>query len=153
MESLPERKRLRLRDYDYSKNGAYFITICTKGRDCILSHISVGTDAHIGPQVELSQVGKIAEKNIRSMQCVDCYVIMPNHIHLIIILNNDDSNQNISNVIRSFKTLVTKQIGKSIFQSSFYDHIIRDYNDYMIKLNYIHENPINWVYDPYHIER
>ena len=150
MESLPERKRLRLKEYDYSNDGAYFITICTKDRECILSHIPVGTDAHIGPRVELTQIGKIAEKYILSMKCVDCYVIMPNHIHLIIILNNDSNNQNISNAIRSYKILVSKEIGKSIFQSSFYDHIIRDYNDYMIRVRYIQENPVKWAYDPYH---
>ena len=151
-----------MKEYDYSKNGAYFITICTKDRECILSHIPVGTDAHIGPQktvgtdahigprVELTQIGKIAEKYILSMKCVDCYVVMPNHIHLIIILNNDSNNQNISNAIRSYKILVSKEIGKSIFQSSFYDHIIRDYNDYMIRVRYIQENPVKWAYDPYH---
>ncbi len=150
MEELPVRKRLRLKDYDYSSNGAYFITICTKNRECILSKISVGTDAHIGPVNELSDCGIASEEYIKTIPGIDSYVIMPNHIHLIIILNNGTDNISISSIIRSFKTLVTKRIGKSIWQSKFYDHIIRDYDDYLIRLNYIYENPVKWAFDPYH---
>lgn len=61
--NLPVRKRLRLVGYDYSKNGAYFLTICIKDRKCILSHV-VGTDDHIGPKLHLTGLGKIVEKYI-----------------------------------------------------------------------------------------
>ena len=63
MDKLKSRKRLRLIGYDYSKEGAYFITICTKDRKCILSNI-VGTDDHIGPKVQLTEIGKLVQKYI-----------------------------------------------------------------------------------------
>ncbi len=63
MDKLKSRKRLRLIGYDYSKDGAYFITICTKDRRCILSNI-VGTDDYIGPKVQLTEIGKLVQKYI-----------------------------------------------------------------------------------------
>ena len=88
-DNLPKRKTTRLSNYDYSKPGAYFITICTKDRQCILSDI-VGTDVPDGPKILLTKYGEIAEKYIREMNdfytniSVDKYVIMPNHIHFLI---------------------------------------------------------------------
>ena len=79
----PERKRNRLTDYDYSANGAYFVTICTQDRKKILSDI-VGDDAHIVPK----PYGQIAEEYIRNVPEIEKYVIMPDHIHMIIRLDN-----------------------------------------------------------------
>ena len=88
---LPKRKNTRLPEYDYSTPGAYFITICTKDRRCILSAI-VGDDDLGVPQNRLTKTGKIVEKYIISIDrsqitTVDKYVIMPNHIHLILMIN------------------------------------------------------------------
>lgn len=156
MSKLQTRKRLRLIGYDYSGNGAYFITICTKDRKCILSYI-VGTDDHIGPITELTDYGKIIEKYIVQIKGIDSFVIMPNHIHLIIIKDKEQGGAmwsshptSISSDIRTFKTLVTKEIGKSIWQTKFYDHIIRDEYDYMVHLQYIDENPAKWLEDKYY---
>ena len=77
------------------------------------------------------------------------YVIMPNHIHLIVEKENI-LNSVLSNDIRSFKTLVTKEVGFQIWQSSFYDHIIRDDYDYNVHLQYINDNPIKWYEDKYY---
>ena len=84
-----ERKRTRLKGYDYSSVGAYFITICSYNKGCIFSNI-VGGGALDAPQNKLSNIGKIVEKHILSTNnilgiTVDKYVIMPNHIHLILI--------------------------------------------------------------------
>ena len=79
----PERKPNRLTEYDYSTNGAYFITICTRDRKKILSSI-VGDDAHIVPK----SYGIVAEKYIRNVPEIEKYVIMPDHIHMIIRLDN-----------------------------------------------------------------
>ena len=156
MDKLQKRKKLRLLGYDYSKNGAYFITICTKDRRCILSHI-VGTDGYIGPKVQLTKIGELVQKYIVQIKGVDSYVIMPNHIHLIIIKDNEQNGAmlsshptNISSDIRTFKTLVTKEIGESIWQAKFYDHIIRDDYDYMVHLQYVDENPAKWLEDKYY---
>ncbi len=153
MDKLKSRKRLRLIGYDYSKDGAYFITICTKDRRCILSNI-VGTDDYICPKVQLTEIGRLVQKYILQINGIDSFVIMPNHIHLIIIKQSgamwSSHPTNVSSDIRTFKTLVTKDIGESIWQSKFYDHIIRDEYDYMVHLQYIDENPAKWIEDKYY---
>ena len=80
---IPQRKPNRLSDYDYSQNGAYFITLCTKDRKKVLSQI-VGDDAHIVPK----PYGRIAEKYIRNVPEIEKYSIMPDHIHMLIRLDN-----------------------------------------------------------------
>jgi REP element-mobilizing transposase RayT len=149
-----ERKQIRLKDYDYSMNGAYFITICTKDKKKILGTIlSVGDDDHIVPKVVLSKYGLIVEKYIKGINGIDKYVVMPNHIHMIIKINNGtmwSSSPTISQLVKAFKTLVSKEIGHSIFQRSFYDHIIRNEHDYQEIWKYIDENPLKWTLDKYY---
>ena len=153
------RKRknsLRLPQYDYSSDGAYFITVCVKGRKQLLSRI-VGCDDHIAPWVVLTPIGLKVQKYLSQIRGIDKYVIMPNHIHLIIIQNESGSMwsstpTNIPDIIRSFKTLVTKELGYSIWQTSYYDHIIRDEEDYLIKAQYIDDNQVKWQYDKYYNE-
>lgn len=101
----------------------------------------------------LSKYGKIAKKYIITIPGIKEYVIMPNHIHMIIVIDGTmrASSPTISLLIRSFKTLTTKDIGFSIFQRSFYDHIIRDEEDYLTKAKYIEENPARWAEDKYYI--
>ena len=152
MEKLPKRKNPRLAGYDYSQNGAYFITICTKDMQCVLGSI-VGTDDHIGPQVMLSNIGNVVNKYLTQIPGIDRFVVMPNHIHLIIIKDSDNVNgpmwssvpTSVSTNIRTFKTLVTKELGFSIWQSKFHDHIIRNEEDYLHHLQYIEENPRKWL--------
>ena len=91
---LPQRKHTRLKNYDYSNNGYYFVTICTKDKKPILGKIveqnTVGRDALIPPNIILSNIGEIVEKyinntnNIYENIIIDKYVIMPNNVHLII---------------------------------------------------------------------
>ena len=90
--NFKERKPTRLKGYDYSTPGAYFLTICVKDKRQLLSKI-VGGDAHIVPENNLSPAGMICDKYINNINSryenvtVDKYVIMPNHIHLIIFLH------------------------------------------------------------------
>ena len=154
------RKSIRLPGYDYSQNGAYFITICTKDKQPILGTVSVGADAHIGPGVALSPTGEVVDKFLRRIPGLDKYVIMPNHIHMIIIIDHTQigpvwataPTQDISQRIKSFKILVSKELGASIFQRSYYDHVIRDEVDYQTKWNYIDTNPLRWTLDKYYTE-
>ena len=123
---LPERKVNRLRGYDYSQNGAYFVTVCTKNRRKILSEI-VGDDAHIVPKPH----GKIAEKYICSVPEIEKYATMPDHIHMLVLLDNGSMwastpTKRLAGIIRSIKVPITKEIGEAIFQRSYYDHIIRN---------------------------
>ena len=95
--NYPKRKPLRLPHYDYSSPGAYFVTICTKDRRCILSKIAVGADALGGPCLQLTDIGKAVEQHILSTARipgfhVDKYVIMPNHIHMIMRIDREDAN-------------------------------------------------------------
>ena len=142
---LPVRKHPRLKTFDYSSPGAYFITICTQGRKRILSQI-VGDDAHIVPE----PYGRIAEKYIRNVPEIVKYIIMPDHIHMIIRLDAgamwaSPPTNKIAFIVRSIKTLTTKEIGESIFQQSYYDHIIRNQKDYNEIWQYIDRNPSIWI--------
>ncbi len=158
--SHPERKQNRLMGYDTSQNGAYFITVCVKDRAEILWR-SVGADAHIGPAnimplVELSWYGQVTEKYLKRIKGIEKYVVMPNHIHCIIRIDREEQGpmwasaptiQSIPQLIKSFKTLVTKEIGFPIFQRSYHDHIIRNEREYEKIWNYIDGNPLCWEKD------
>ena len=116
---LPQRKPNRLKGYDYSTHGAYFITICTKNRKEILSQIIVGGDALIVPKNRLTDYGFVCDKYIKNINIkyenatVDKYVIMPNHIHLIIFLHGtmraSSPTNNIENIVRSLKKWLQKK--------------------------------------------
>ena len=145
MQQLPQRKQTRLKEFDYSSTAFYFITICTNEHKCVLSNIITQADGTV--LNVLTPYGRAAESYLVKIPGMDQYVIMPNHIHMIIHKTNGNP---IASDVRSFKVLVTKAIGKSIWQRSFYDHIIRDETDYMIKWKYIDENPAKWADDEYH---
>ena len=152
---LPKRKRIRLQNYDYSSNGLYFVTICTENKKPILSTI-VGDDAHIVPKkIVLKSYGEVAEKYIRHINevydniSVENYIIMPNHIHLLIFIDEykngtmwASSPTKLGSVVRSFKTMVTKEVGFSIWQRSYYDEIIRDEKHFQSVWNYIEYNAL-----------
>ncbi len=155
---FPERKTVRLENYDYSQAGAYFITLCTENRKRILSNI-VGEGF---PLPKLSSYYKIADDIVKEISrkyyCVkvDKYVIMPDHIHLLLSIDKidgrGDPSPTIENVMGWFKYEATKRInqvrgsaGERIFQRSFFDHIIRNENDYKEVWEYIENNPISWI--------
>ena len=165
MEQLKKRKTIRLNGADYNGEGAYFLTICTQNRKCSLSRIV--DDSH----VELLRYGKIAQKNIEQLNAfykditVESYVIMPNHIHLMLSLHpNADTdgpsgtpvptiqNSVISRFVSTFKRFCNKECGKNIWQARFYDHIIRNQKDYEQHINYIYENPMRWCFDEMYCE-
>jgi len=164
---LPKRKSNRLNFFDYSSSGAYFITVCTENRRGILSKI-VGVDVPGDPiNMELLPYGIIAHKFIKQMNefyenvSVDQYVIMPNHIHILLRVFENGSprtstptrqTSTVSHFISTFKRFCNKECGGNIWQRSFHDHIIRDKNDYEIISEYIYENPIKWKDDCFYTE-
>ena len=163
---LPKRKLNRLPDFDYSTPGAYFITICVKDKQCRLGRI-VGGGAFDAPQMKLNNYGKIIEKNIISGNlipniCVDKFTIMPNHIHMILfvdeILSNGTSkapsptNATIPHFVSVFKRFCRRDIGEQIFQRSYHDHIIRGEVDYLKIWEYIENNPSKWKEDCFYKE-
>ena len=170
-KELPKRKRLRLKDFDYSTPGAYFVTICTHNRNCTLSRI-VGA-IHESPEIQLTEYGKIADRSINSIPehskaTIDRYVIMPNHIHLIIVITDNEElrairesplhgRSVISKIIGYIKMNASKEIHNrygnvAVWQRGFHDHIIRNRNDYEKISKYIYENPIVWQYDCFYTE-
>lgn len=153
---LPKRKNIRLHNYNYSYNGAYFITICTKNKENLLWK-NVGANC-VRPldQLPLSKIGIVIENEIYKLNTVyenikvDKYQIMPNHIHLIIFIYEDSNGRTqfaptISRIIKQFKGSITKQIGFSIWQKSFYDRIIRNEKEYQSVWNYINNNPLKYL--------
>ena len=149
---LPERKPNRLLEYDYSETGAYFITVCTKNREPLLSRVVAGEKLDTPCTVVLTSIGIAVDGAIRDITehyrgvHAAKYVIMPNHIHMLLyIQKRNDSSVSVSRIIKEFKTRVTKQIGAPIWQKSFYDHIIRNQEDYDMRYRYIENNPANWL--------
>lgn len=149
---LPTRKANRLLGHDYSSCGAYFITVCVKDKSFRLSHI-VG--APIGrPLVELTEYGKIVDEAVNNIEKkyntikLDKYVIMPEHIHLLLSILPDENGRpmgapTIPNVINQLKGYVSKKVGFSLWQKLYYDHVIRDEEDFYIKYQYIENNPMS----------
>ncbi|MGI6428567.1 MAG: transposase [Syntrophomonadaceae bacterium] len=154
---LPKRKSNRLKHYDYSQNGAYFITVCVKDGRELLGKV-VGGDDHSTPYVLLSEYGMVTDKYIRRITGINQYVIMPNHIHMIILIDSHENGtmwassptQPVPQLIKSLKTLISKEIGCSIFQRSYYDHVIRSEKDYEQICQYIDTNPLRWTEDEYY---
>ena len=166
-ENLPQRKDLRLKNYDYSTQGVYFITICVENRRKILSNV-VGGDVPDAPYVELTLYGNIVDKHMNQLNdfyeniSVEQYVIMPNHIHLILFVNKDGASRTspptvkqhsvVPAFVSTFKRFCNREIGENIWQRGFYDHIIRDKRDYEEISKYIHENPLKWQFDELYCE-
>ena len=166
----PHRKKIRLDPDRYSKNGAYFITICTKDRKCILSRI-VGGGVLDAPALHLLPPGAAAEERIRQMnmtypevQTVK-YAIMPNHIHLLIHITRDETcgaagpsgtpaptNGLIPQYISTFKRMCNRQIGGDLWQRSYHDRIIRNDAEYDMIWQYIDTNPLRWETDCFYTE-
>ena len=130
----------------------------------MLSTIRVGGGAFDAPVVKLSVIGQTIENEIIRMNGiysnikVTDYVIMPNHIHLIIMVRNNGrseapaptrANSFIPRYISTLKRFTNKKCGIDIWQRSYYDHIIRDEMDYIEKRNYIDTNPASWAKDEY----
>ena len=159
---LPKRKSTRLKSFDYSTVGGYFVTICTEYRRKILSRI-VGDDVLGVPyNVDLLDCGIVADKCINRLNefyenvTVEQYVIMPNHIHFILIVSGGGSpgtstptrqTSTVSHFVSTFKRFCNKECGGNIWQRGFYDHVIRNREDFEKHVKYIHENPICWHYD------
>ena len=151
------RKPTRLRGFDYAQRRAYFVTVCTQERCEILADICRGGAL-------LLPVGEIVDMEIRRLSrrydvSVDKYVIMPNHVHMILVLQGKELAYSLSDILCALKSRTTKlanqsdgQPGRRIWQRSFHDHIIRDEKDYLKIWQYIDENPMKWEQDCFYQE-
>ena len=160
---LPKRKPNRLKDYDYSRNGMYFVTVCTQQMEKTLGGI-VGDGS---PVPKLSVAGQLVRQKIHQIPQrfptvrAEKYVIMPNHLHIILCFDSGHGTGNpsptLGEVMGWFKYQVTKAVnqafntpGKKVFQRSFHDHVIRNEEDYLRILQYIDTNPLKWQEDRYY---
>lgn len=149
----PRRKKLRLEGYNYAQCGAYFVTICTHARQ-MLFWTGVGANCvRPGEALPLSSMGKAVWQEIMRLDeiyeevQVENYCIMPNHVHLLLLIRPDASGRTqfaptLSRVVKQFKGAVTKHVGAPLWQRSYYDHIIRDQAAYQEIWQYIEENPL-----------
>lgn len=148
MDALPVRKRNRLTDFDYSQNGAYFITVCSLQTRKVFSHVGELPEA----PVTLTPIGVIINDEISKLDSlypgisVSSYVIMPDHIHMLIEISGAyASGPTISRIVQQFKGAVTKRVQTAVWQKGFHDHVIRDDKDYLSRMQYIEENPKKWA--------
>ena len=155
------RKSPRIPNYDYSNCGYYFITICTKDKKCIF-----------GNSENMNEFGRIASRELSAIEThydhifIDKYVVMPNHVHAIIILEYRTENQQhtISEIVQTFKRhstveyinlvkqCIVQPFDKKLWQRSFHDHIIRNEKGYKTISDYIKNNPFMWEQDVFHVD-
>ena len=174
MQHNPEkhhRRSIRLKGYDYTNTGAYFITICTHQKVCLLGDIVNG-------EMQLNAYGRVVEfewfktAELRGNIVLDAFVIMPNHVHGTIIITRRgvlqyaptqyaptqsdfrSPSQTIGAIVRGFKSAATKQInetrhmpGAPIWQRNYYEHIIRNEKELNQIRKYIINNPLQWELD------
>ena len=168
------RKSNRLSGYDYSQNGAYFVTICTQNRSQLLGHfsaplrsISVG-DGFPVPHFRPTRAGEVVAQLISEIPLkynrvtVDSFVIMPNHVHLLLAVSDPQKgtgnpSPTLGAVIGWFKYQTTRHIntenatvGAKIWQRSYHDHVIRNADEYNRVAQYIDNNPATWQDDMYY---
>lgn len=175
MNRSKERKKNRLRGHDYSQNGYYFITTCVYGMNCVFGEV-------VDSEMILNKLGKIVEKQIlwleHRFECVKVldYVVMPNHVHMVLYLDNSNVGTGlvpvhdrtttrvvptISGIVGAFKSIVSVKhirlvrygelpyFENKLWQRSFHDHIIKNDKEYERISEYIFNNPLNWKNDDY----
>jgi len=163
----PRRKSIRLKEYDYSQAGGYFVTICTQNRECLFGHIN-------NEIMILNEYGRIVLScwndlpNHYSHVRLDAFQIMPNHVHGIIFIEKSaepvgagfkpaptsTKRHGLPEIVRAFKTFSARRInesrrtpGEPIWQRNYFDRIIRDENELNRILEYIIYNPLKWEED------
>lgn len=158
---LTNRKRTRHLLYNYNQVGAYFITICAQKMQCIFGTIKP-CPVNIKPQVTLSKYGQILQVLLNSFndyyddKRIVNYIIMPNHLHLILQIEVEDNtkkttqNATVPMTISTIKRLANQRAGTQLFQRSYHDRIIRNEIEYKKIWNYIDNNPLMWHDDRYY---
>jgi putative transposase len=153
----PRRHSLRLKGYDYSQAGAYFITVCTHRRVLLFGDV-------IEANVRLNDVGAIVNESWANLPNhyrgieLDAFIVMPNHVHGIIILSDDtETCHGIPEIVRGFKTFSARKANEhrraraAFWQRGYYEHVIRDGRGLNRIRAYITNNPGCWNDDPENI--
>lgn len=172
MPQFQERKNTQMKQWNYSSEGCYFVTICVKNKQCLFGNVK-------GPKMHLNNWGQIAHDCWKQIPKhfptigIDQFVIMPNHVHGIIVIRDDNirvgnkyicsltkkpkhrNMMQLPKIIATYKAAVTRKINQITpinnftWQQSFHDHIIRNERALCNIRNYIFLNPKNWKEDPF----
>ena len=171
---IHHRRSIRLPGYDYAQPGAYFITLCTRQRECLFGEIRDGA-------MRLNEAGQIVAREWRTTAQIrenielDAWVVMPNHLHGILVISDCRGTArcapaierfgqpvagSIPTIVRSFKAAVTKHINNlhstsavPLWQRNYWEHVIRDKADLHRIREYIENNPASWELDALHPAR
>jgi len=161
------RKSVRLQGYDYSSPGAYFVTVCTWSRECLFGHV---VDEHMA----INEAGRIVVQewlacgNVYPQVRLDTHVVMPNHFHGIVVIDESSLRETVTagqrrqmilpKIMGRFKMRSSKRInrlrntvGLSVWQRGYYDHIIRNEEDLIRIQEYITNNPLKWELDRFYL--
>jgi putative transposase len=166
---LPNRRSIRARDYDYAQNGAYFVTICVAQRLCLFGDVTDG-------EMRYTTIGQVVESAWQNLPhhtpglILDALVVMPNHLHGIVILPGAPSTnmlrenmprgpqrRSLGAVVGGFKSAVSRQVSadnlsliRPLWQRNYYERIIRNDRELDSIRRYIEANPARWADDPDH---
>jgi putative transposase len=161
MTMLPQRKHVRLPGYNYASAGAYFVTICTTEPLCLLGEVSDG-------EVKLNELGRIVQEVLTTQTIahtrLEAYVIMPNHVHMIVFIEPEETGgsrtaptagrKSLGRIVGALKTASAHKInvlrgtpGSALWQRNYYEHVIRNDEDFYNIRKYIQENPMKWEMD------
>ena len=168
----PSRKQNRLPGYDYSQEGSYFVTLCTHNRArlfemetpvgndlCVVPDNENGTAHRPCPTVENQMIHRWIRETENKFPdvAIDKYVVMPDHLHMIVTIQERHAGHSLSDVMRFFKTMTTNEYIRGVkagiltpfdgrlWQKSYYDHVIRNQQDYNEIWEYIDNNPTKWI--------
>jgi REP element-mobilizing transposase RayT len=167
--SRHHRRSIRLRGFDYARPGTYFVTICTRQRECLFGEVIEGT-------MILSDFGQVVHEEwhktslVRPYVTLDAFVVMPNHVHGILMITDDRRGtappcpyqgqfghpipRSLPTIIRAFKSATTQRVnqmrgtpGMPLWQRNYYEHIVRDEDELNQIRRYISENLLKWELD------
>ena len=160
MKEIPKRKHPRLKEYDYSQPGYYYVTIHVQKDSSILSTVGRGL-APAECDVHLTKCGVVAKQQLLALEerypgvTIDRYIIMPTHIHIIIRLQEAAGAclcPTLTDIVGAYKSLTTRKYnemqntpGRKLFQTSFYETVLRNEAAYVECCRYIDENPVKWL--------
>ena len=160
------RHSIRLKNYDYSQAGAYFVSICVQNRECVFGNIVDG-EMHLNKWGEIIAEEWMRSSEIRKEIKLDEFVVMPNHIHGIVMITEASVGatgrsplpkgppaKSIGSFVAGFKSAATKRIneirtnrGAPLWQRNYYEHVIRNEEELKQIREYITGNPIKWTED------
>ena len=151
--AIHHRRSCRLKNYDYTQVGTYFITICTWSKECIFGSV-------IQNEVNLTEAGEIALVTWQTLSnrfpniVPDTFIVMPNHVHGILAISEQDEKISLSTVVQAYKSIagivINRCLGRSsrpVWQRNYYEHIVRDDESLHHIREYILMNPAKWQDD------